>query len=135
MVLTSTIFFCRSKRGLSKSKVTGFGFSFKGLKGERWLRTPPFTFRSGSSGHGYSCLFTFLTFAEIVKSLRFTPSWVLPSAFRGTPQTELLELLKRSEAEGLEAKFPVNDTGDWVIEPIFHFCKQITQRESFLRQQ
>lgn len=111
--ITSIIFFSKSTSGFSKSKVTGFGLSFKGFKGERWVRTPPFTFGSGLSGQGYSCFFTFLILAITEKSLVFELNLAFPRVLKGMPLTPLLELRRRSEAE-----VPVSAAGEWDTEDI-----------------
>lgn len=115
------IFFSISTSGFSNGKVTGLGFSFSGLKCERWVSTPPLTLGSGSSGQGYSCFFTFLSLATTARFL-LMPNRTFPRALRGTPLTPLLELRKRSEAELV----PVNANEEWDIEAILQTSPNYT---------
>lgn len=98
--------------------MTGFGFSFRGLKGERCLRTPPLILGSQSPDHGYSCFLNLLSLEKTVNSLLCGLSISLPSILRGTPQIPLLELCRRSDTEGFDAKCPLNVTGGCGIKAI-----------------
>lgn len=72
---TSIIFFCRFTRGFSKSKITGFCSSSKGLKGEIARSISPSSLGSTlDHGIGSSCFFPFLFFAESAKSLVVAPN-------------------------------------------------------------